>query len=431
MTAATLQLRTVPPLVAPSPTLVSPPKATGRLQLVLVCLGIAAMPLLTPAGPGNTGPVDLFMLSAIVAVLWLALRRRERVRAHYAPAICIYFVAGGVAGLLSPAPRGTMLALLQDLFMLGWAVALVHVARTERGFGAVLRTWAYTAIAWSVLLNAGVMLHINALSGYTADEGTRAALTFGDPNRAGAYFFISYFILLATRRPRHWLLRVVSETMLLISVTYTGSNAAVTGIIVGVGIVMVVSAVHRFGIRPVLTCVVILVIGFGYTSTKVSPQQLQAQAVNEGQLVANTLGRSGKGGEDRGVLLAENLKLYRNGTIFGAGPGRTKPSLAKEQAPYVKEAHNDYMATLVERGVGGMVGLLLLAWALIKRGRILVRRVARSHALPRPHVLVGAVVAAAISGGFHEVLHWRHVWALLAVYAAAAAYVTDKQRGMT
>jgi hypothetical protein len=427
--AATLQPRTVS-LVAPSAGLTSQ-APTGRLQLVLICVGIAAMPLLTPAGPGNTGPVDLFTLGAFIAVFWLALRRRERVRAHYAPAILLYFIAGAVAGLLSVAPGGCMVALLQDLFMLGWAVALAHVARTERGLGAVLNTWAYTAVAWSVALNAGVMLHISVLSGYTADEGTRAAITFGDPNRAGAYFFISYFILLATRRPRHWFLRVVCELMVLIAAIYTGSNAAVTGIVVGVGIVVVVSAIHRFGLRPALTCTAILVIACGYTSTKINPQQLQEQAVNGSQLVANTLGRSGKGGEDRGVLLAENLSLYKRGTIFGAGPGRTKASLAEEQAPYVKEAHNDYVATLVERGVGGMVGLLLLGWALIKRGRILVRRVARSAALPRPHVLVGAVVATAISGGFHEVLHWRHVWALLAVYAAAAAFVADKQRGMT
>jgi hypothetical protein len=422
---------TAVPFPAPSAGLTSPPAPTARLPLVLICVGIAAMPLLTPAGPGNTGPVDLFTLAAIIAVFWLALRRRERVQAHYAPAILLYFIAGAVAGLLSVAPGGTMLALLQDLFMLGWAVALAHVARTERGLGAVLKTWAYTAVAWSVALNAGVVLHISALSGYTADEGTRAALTFGDPNRAGAYFFISYFILLATRRPRRRLLRVISELMILLSVLYTGSNAALIGIIGGLGLVVVLGALQRFGTRRVLTTIAILLIAAGYTSTKINPQTVQQQAINEGQLVANTLGRSGQGSEDRGVLLAENLALYKSGSILGAGPGRTKPSLAKEQAPYVKEAHNDYMATLVERGVGGVVGLLLLGWALVRRARILSQAVARSLVLPSPHVLVAAVAAAAISGGFHEVLHWRHVWALLAVYAAAAAYVTDKQRGMT
>ncbi len=401
-----------------------------RLPMVLVCVGIAGLPVLTPAGPGNTGPADLFTLSAVIAVLWVAVRYRERVRAHYAPAILVYFLAGGLAAVLSPSPGGGLIALMQDLFMLGWAIAVAHVARTESGLSTVAAAWSYVAVGWALALDIGVLVHLSALAGYTADEGSRAALTFGDPNRAGAYFFISFFVLMASRRPRHWLLRIIAEILVLLGVVYTGSNSAVVGVLLGVAIVLVISCVHRFGARPVMTAIAVLVIATGYVSTKVDPRALQRRAVNEGQLLANTLGRSGKGGEDRGLLLKENLRLYRAGSVLGAGPGRTKATLAKEQAQYVKEAHNDYMATLVERGIGGLVGIFLLACALASRARVLCRRAARSAALPRPHVLVGAVVAVAVSGMFHEVLHWRHVWALLAVYAAAATVARHKQRGM-
>jgi hypothetical protein len=38
--------------------------------------------------------------------------------------------------------------------------------------------------------------------------------------------------------------------------------------------------------------------------------------------------------------------------------------------------------------------------------------------VPRPELLVAALAAIAVSAMFYEVLHFRHVWALLGLVAA-------------
>jgi hypothetical protein len=59
----------------------SKPQARGRANMVKVaiCLAIWAMPLLRPAGPGNTAPADLFLgLAVLVTALWFASRSHVR-----------------------------------------------------------------------------------------------------------------------------------------------------------------------------------------------------------------------------------------------------------------------------------------------------------------------------------------------------------------
>ena len=100
----------------------------------------------------------------------------------------------------------------------------------------------------------------------------------------------------------------------------------------------------------------------------------------------------------------------------------TQSALREQQAPYPKEAHNDWLAALVERGVVGVTGLLLLVaeiglWAARTWDR---RRLAEGYAavLPAPHYLVGALATAVVFSLTHEVLHDRSLWALLGLLAA-------------
>ena len=87
----------------------------------------------------------------------------------------------------------------------------------------------------------------------------------------------------------------------------------------------------------------------------------------------------------------------------------------------MKTSHNDYLAVVVERGVAGAIGLLLLVGSIWIRTRASARRDLSQgfrRVLPLPEALAGAVAAVAVSALFHEVLHFRQVWALLAVIAA-------------
>ena len=82
-------------------------------------------------------------------------------------------------------------------------------------------------------------------------------------------------------------------------------------------------------------------------------------------------------------------------------------------------------APLVERGLLGILGLVVLGATVAVRtsratsGRL---RAAYAEVLPRPELLLSAVVAMAFAALFYEVLHFRHLWALLGVIAAAGLW---------
>jgi O-antigen ligase len=105
--------------------------------------------------------------------------------------------------------------------------------------------------------------------------------------------------------------------------------------------------------------------------------------------------------------------------------------LEADQAPYVKEAHNDYLATLLERGLIGALGLLALGVAIATRCvRLLVATVPEAFrdAVPRAYLLVVTAPIMATAGGFYEVLHFRHLWTWLGIVAALTLAISDEER---
>jgi O-antigen ligase len=96
----------------------------------------------------------------------------------------------------------------------------------------------------------------------------------------------------------------------------------------------------------------------------------------------------------------------------------------------VKEAHDDYLATLVERGALGFVGLMLLIGAVVTRAiSIDPRRLSPDfrRVVPSTAPLIGALVAMTVSALTHEVLHYRHLWALLGILAAVHVFGRDEE----
>src|SRR5204862_234910 len=68
------------------------------------------------------------------------------------------------------------------------------------------------------------------------------------------------------------------------------------------------------------------------------------------ELVARSVARGPKSAEGRSTLFSEEFRLYRTGSLLGRGPASTQANIDLAYGPIVKEAHDDYLATLVERG---------------------------------------------------------------------------------
>jgi hypothetical protein len=396
------------------------------MALVATAAGVALLPLLRPGGPANVAPVDVLIAAAIGAtVLWAG---RSGLRCHFPYGLAvIVFVTGGVVGAMAgPVPMAGAVAVVQDLVLLAWCWVVVNVASTPERLRTLMATWVYAGIAWVVILFVGLTLHIDALTGQTAREGSRAALTFVDPNYAASYFVITFMIAWATGYPRRRPVRVVFYVALIAAILSTGSNSGLVSLTVGSAAAAVALAYRRGGAGVAALVLASLALGTGALSQAIDFKAIQQAAHGSGvAFLRDGIGRSDKSVGQRQMLVSESVRLYEAGGPLGQGPVSTKVRLKHELAPFVKEAHDDYFAALIERGVIGFVGLMLLYAAIGRRTPSLATgRLSAGYAavVVRPHALVGALVGAMVAGAVYELLHVRHLWTLFAFVAALHAW---------
>lgn len=401
----------------------------SRLAVGAATAYVAALPLLRPSGPFNTSPVDVAGVILIAAVVPAWLAGRFSLRLPFAAPIAIFATGGVLGALAGPIPRAGLLAVAQDLVLLmvcGCIATISTVADVRRH---VLRTWAVAGSGWAAALIVGVIGHISVLAGGGARYGVRATLTMGDPNIAGNYFVASIFIVLASRWPTRQPFRAVVVLMLAAAVFLTGSNGALVAALVGSLAAGITALCMRrgwsiFAGLTALAAAAVLVFALAPIANWQQDIGAAAQASSV-HIVRDSFGREQQSVDTRQTLLTESLKLFREGGPLGTGPGSTKPRLEAKQFAYPKEAHDDYLAALVERGALGVLGLALLLAAVVHRVAAVVRRSrsvrtgpARAPGIASSAAMVGGAVVFATSGMFYEVLHFRHLWVFLAVLAS-------------
>lgn len=423
MTSAGVRL-----LVPPEPG-AEPRRRPGRLALtrLTTVVAVTALPLLKPAGPGNTGLVDVGLALAVLAtVLWLS-GRGHVMRMPYVVPVGLFLLAGALAattwrGLTGVADGVGVLPLVQDVFVLMWAVAVANLGRDPDLLRTFTRGWAVSASLWAALMVLGVLLHIPILSGQTAREGVRASFTLGDPNLAANFFVCSLFVLRAARYPRRRVLRWICCLLMVVAVALTGSNGGALALVLGTVLGALFGLARRRGAATAMLLAAVLAVVVLGVGPQLDTQVIAQKAQTSVPLLRDSIGRQAESTGSRSSLTTELMRLYLDSdTPLGLGPARTKEALQARQSSYVKEAHDDYTAALVERGVVGAAALVLLIVVLAVR----CRRIAAvplkppyPAVVPRPELLGAAVVAMLLSGFFYEVMHYRHVWALFGLVAA-------------
>src|SRR6478736_4146851 len=213
------------------------------------------------------------------------------------------------------------------------------------------------------------------------------------------------------------------------------------GMVVGLGVGVVVGSWRSRGAIAATGLACVLAAAAGAVVTSVDWGSVQASAAAGGPVLHDSFGRGDSSSQDRQVLFSEGVRLFWDGTLVGVGPGRTKEALASIPAPYVKEAHNDYVATLVELGLIGGVGLVVLLASAAARLARVAGRCGRGMAeggpgrsgdpgpvtvlVPSPHCLAALGAAFLMAGLFYEVLHFRHLWAVLGLVAGLDLILAD------
>jgi hypothetical protein len=397
------------------------------LAKIAISLGISAMPLLVPAGPGNTAPADVFLLVAVVvSALWLA-GRQQPMRFPYVFPMGLSILAGALASTVAYAHAyvsvgGGLITLLQDMFVLIWAIMIANLGRDPRMLKTITRAWAISVVCAACLMTIGVMSHISLLSGETPRNGVRAAFTLGDPNLAANYFIVGLLMLRAARFPRRRSARGLCCALVVTAIALTGSNGGAIVLVVSTLLGGLFRLAQRRGAVPATIAASAVILAMLAVASQIHVQPIVQKAQQSSQLLRDSIGRQAESSGSRSTILAESERLYLTGdTPLGIGPGGTKGAFRSHNFSYVKMAHDDYTAALVERGwLGAFALICLLVIVAARCRRISAGRLRSEYAaiIPRPELLAAAVLAMAISAWLYQVLHFRHLWALLGVVAA-------------
>jgi O-antigen ligase len=392
-----------------------------RLARLGVMVGIAGLPLLLPSTAVNLTPADLGLVLAMGAVLLWAGSTRQRLRLPFVAGVGIIAVAGTLSALLGAYPWLGAMAVVQDLYLLGWAAALATFGRSPGSAEFLIRAWCVSAAAWAIGL---ILLFGRSIitAGLASASAERAGFSFGESNAAGLYFVLSLLVILAARRPRRWRWRAPAIACLLLGTALTGSLGAISGLLAGLATALVLRTRAQRGpdMAVALSLALVLAAGSAWLLAE-RHQVVEAAHASRYVLIRNSLGRGVHSSSGRELLAKESLALWRRSGLIGWGPASTIHTLRAQQEPYAKEAHNDWLAALVERGVLGFAGLLLLVLeiGLLASAVWNPRRLTPQFAaaLPTPALLVGGLVTVLVFSLTHEVLHDRTVWTLLGLLA--------------
>jgi O-antigen ligase len=247
----------------------------------------------------------------------------------------------------------------------------------------------------------------------------------------------SFFVLLASPWPRGRLLRLLAAGWLLWAMFVTGSLGGLLGLVAGCAAWAL--GVNLRGGRTVrqvqgLAGVALLLSALGLAGLLVAtgvprPSLADVNTVSQqakGGTLNDSVGRADKSFAGRLVLWSQAVVKTGPRAIVGVGPGEAKDELQISNGSLNRKTgtltthslHSDYLGFLIERGILGEAGLLLLYAALARRvWRVLL--VGR-HRRIGVAALGIAVVANAADSFFHETFHFRHVIVLFGLLWVAA-----------
>lgn len=371
--------------------------------------------------PLNLSVFELWSsLTILMAGVFVAVTR-PRIWLPYAVPMSLIAFASLVSVLMSSDMVTSFLPLVKEFYLYAWFVAMTFslsmIRAKERR--VVLEVWTLVVVAHAVLLVfqlvSGSFFELTAdLFGLVGEtDQWRPSGLFKNANSAGFFQLMGLtpLLLRSTTAAR----RAASLVIVVAAIVATGSMGAMSSLVVGflmslfVGIALAARAGRG---RTVLTTLV----GSTMTLTVVVVVGV-AGGLLSGETITNLfVGRAERSADGRFALWSEALAIYADGPwVVGIGPDGF--TVIGERQTFV---HNDLLAFLVERGLLGAIGLLMLFALALWKGLRVVSLSARNGKSVDNRLLVffGLTVAMGFYSLTHQIFHDRSMWLMLAFLEA-------------
>jgi hypothetical protein len=304
--------------------------------------------------------------------------------------------------------------LAQDAYLYVWFVLLCMLLDSDERVERLIIAWALVLIL--VLSTEGFL---------AAVQGTqRGEFSFRNPNRASAYLTLSFFLLLHPIVPLP--LKAVLGLLVFAGVRATGSAAGSIGLTLAVFVFGWAVCYMRSGrsARPLLlmgivaTALVVLVI---------NPTKSSDLPTVLGSMAPTAADRIERSSDTREEIWAKGMESFREHPL-GIGPASFHKQIDSGISDDGRiELHSDPVATLVERGVVGFLGYILLIVLVAGEVFRMMHRSSEWRDVIWAAALTGACTVYFFYSITHEALHHETFWLMLALVFSQVRILERKQ----
>ena len=312
-----------------------------------------------------------FVILALFAIGYLVRNRPRLGRDEwlFCGSVLIFFVAALVSHLANASPARGPQVLLETYLLLVFAIPLLFLyARVAPDLKIIWVMFVAAAMA------AGMMSIVGEVIDYQNRAGgsTGQAVLFGTMAVAlSGVAMLSYRVL---RAYNSWgrAIFVITLLLSLSAVILSGSRGAWIGFF-AVATLMATYLLDRYSLWQKSIVILIVIIAVPLMSYQLPLVKKRVTlAVEE---IAQLTAEDPQAKRTRSKSIALRLHLWRSSIdifgdniVFGVGPGNFKPAMKQylaekggpERMPRMKHAHNQYLNTLMTKGLVGMAALLLM-----------------------------------------------------------------------
>ncbi len=396
----------------------------ARIGFWLVILVLFLMPLEQVIFPFSLKLVDTALLLLVGYVILIFFRKNWRMQVPLAFPAWIILVASLLAMIAAPLNTGSILAIVQELYIFVWFITLTNILTIFKlsDFDGLIRFWSVIALIEAVTSLMGMMkvgppmFYTSPIKDNVLDTGSfnRGFGTFANPNGTGAYLAISFFVLQATGWPK-WV-RVILGIFMYAGIYSTGSMGALLGTAIGF-IALVIMNMILNNRRIIFLLVGVLAVSGAAVivlTTFFNPVQWLSQLTyvgKENPVLALTLGRLTHSVSGRAILVGGAWQVFEQYPL-GTGPNTA-------------DAHNDYIAFLFDRGSLGLLGWLGIIIITLITPLWKINQYKDKRRRWQMLALWAGFLDVSILAVTHEISHFRQVWALIAFLYAAYYHFFD------
>jgi hypothetical protein len=399
------------------------PESRDQIGFLLLILLLCLLPIEQMRFPLNFKPSDLALVLLTLYSILKAWRTQHQLDFPLLLPMWLILFFSSVATLVGLGRVESAIAIVQEIYIFAWFIALTNVLRTFplSDLDRLMKLWCAIACLESITTVMGMLrigpsiFYRSSYEGVTA-QFIRATGTYDNSNSVAVYISVSFFILLATSWPI-WL-RSVLGVWLFVGMFATGSNGA---IISTLGALLLLVMLHSIikNRQDILLWGTVISIGAGTIVIVLfvlnfSSLLLSEFGLDTGEpILAQTLGRVSHSFLTRLDIIDWAWKTY-NRNPWGTGPNSFASGL-----------HNDYIAFLFERGPAGLIGWLGIIGSTLLRSLQATTQLVNKHQRWQVLALGAGFLACAVNAFSHEISHMRQVW-LLMVFLFALSYARQQ-----